>query len=140
MSNKFRRTILAAAGVQEPIQTLTGASTGTTVLGYGITKITVASATESTAADFVFTLAAPVATGVHKYLFVSPPDATTKEVSVRTLTSVATFFDSTSNALTFSTVAGGPAGGYHLIGLTTVQWGVIVAKPSTAAAPAGATA
>jgi hypothetical protein len=124
------------------VQVLTGKSTATAVLGYGITRIDVASATESGSSDFVFRLDNPVAVGVSKYLFVSPPDGTTKDVSVRTLSSATgyNFFDSTCNSIRWSSLAGNPADAVHLVGLSTVVWGVVNRQMSSAVSLAGATA
>ena len=120
------------------VQTLTGASTGTTITNYGITTIAVTTAAAGTAANLVFTLAAPVA-GVEKIIAVRTP--TTKEVQVRTPSSAAAhnFFGSTFNALLWSTQGASTNKQCiaRLHGVSTSQWVVeygsgIIAQGATA--------
>jgi hypothetical protein len=145
---KFRKKILATQGIDstgnstwagtqtfggavtftarraDPIQALTGASTGTQVTNYGITKIVNASATESgTGARLVYTIANPVA-GVRKTLIVQAD--TTRTIQVRTATSLLTFMGSTFNALEWSTGGASTMGPpvAELIGITSAQWAV----------------
>jgi len=124
------------AGKVDHVQTLTGDSTGTTITNYGITTIALSTGANGTAANLVFTLAAPVA-GVAKIIAVSAP--TTKEVQVRTPTSAATFFGSTFNALLWSTQGASTSkqGIARLHGISATQWVVeygagIVAQGATA--------
>lgn len=140
MESKYRKQLGSDGYRVDNVQSLTGKSTGTAVLGYGLTKIEVASATESGSNDYVFRLNGPVAPGVHKYIIVSGASASTKTISVRTLTSLQTFFGSTYNSIGWTTTINNPPSCAHLIGLSTTQWAVVVAKLTTAAAWAGATA
>lgn len=111
------------AGIKEPVQALTGASTGTQVNGYGITKIINASGTESaTAARYVFTLANPPSAGTHKWIVVQADS--TRTIQVRTVSSATPFLGSTFNALEWSTGGASTMGPpvAHLIGISTSQW------------------
>jgi hypothetical protein len=105
----------------DEVQALTGASTATEVNNYGVTYIK--STGSGGAGAKVFKIAAPVV-GQHKYLFVRV--ASTKAVSVRTLTSDAVFLlGTTKNSISFSTGSTMVAGSAHLVGLSSVLWGVI---------------
>jgi hypothetical protein len=152
---KFRKPILAYEGlansslatrstdtyiynprVFEKIQTLTGASTGTAVTNYGITSIAVASSTEGTAANLIYSLAAPVA-GITKTIIVDC-GGSTKEVQVRTASSAQTFWGSTKNSLLFSTDSTGAVTA-HLVGASTSKWfltGVSALLPQSTAVTA----
>jgi len=116
------------------------------ILGYGVTKIRVTGTSGttagSTANDLVFRLNPPIKAGVHKYIFLSGASASTKVVSVRTLTSAtgSNFYGSTYNAVAWTTTINNPSDALHLIGMSTAQWGLVNRKMSTAAALAGATA
>ena len=105
-------------GRRDFVQALTGASTGTTINNYGITTIVVTTG-EGTAANLVYTLAAP-AKGVRKTI--AADLNSTKTVSVITPSSLATFFGSTKNSFLFSTGSTYPPGSVKLIGLSTTQW------------------
>lgn len=128
----------------EKVQALTGASLATSILGYGVTSITIASGTESTAADFTFTLASPIKAGVLKEIYVTGTSASTKVVSIRTATSTHTFFGSTKNSIAYTTTVNNLGHGFpiQLRGLSTTQWalGGLPGIASTASAIAGATA
>lgn len=136
----------------EYVQTLTGANgfdsahAGTDILGYGITKITIAGASQTTANDFIFNLDPPVAAGVTKIIVLAGNTSSTKQVTIRTDTSTHTFFGSTKNSLTWATgVLGSPAP-VILAGLATTKWALVqpLVWTSTATATpwsiAGATA
>lgn len=136
---KERRPVLFRAGVNastnnhtstgayyvENIQSLTGASTGTTVTNFGVTHITSTGA--GGAGAKVFTLAAPVK-GVRKTLLVEV--TSTKAVSVRTPTSVATFLGSTKNSFSFATGSTytSPPRSVELVGMSATQWAIISAN------------
>lgn len=159
---KFKRPILAPGGqitsattftanivqstgsrLVEHVQSLAGTDTGTNVTNYGLTYITVESSANGTAAATLpFKLAAPIA-GVTKTIIVD--NNSTKIIQVRTLTSAATFYGSTKNALQWSTGSTEPPAAIELIGLSTSQWALKTYVPAStaAAAPiavAGATA
>jgi hypothetical protein len=136
---KITRSALFTAGICDEIQSLTGASTATAITNHGVTKITIASGTESaTVAQLVYQLAAPIA-GVHKYIVADVN--TTKTVQIRTNSSVCTFFGSTKNALAYSTVISDPPLPIHLIGGSTAQWIVVNGLGTTGSVTvAGATA
>lgn len=102
------------------IQALTGASTGTAVTNYGITFIT--STGNGSAGANVYTLTAPVK-GIKKRIvgYVS----STKEITVRTATSAATFYGSTKNSFTFTTGSTYLPSAVDLVGYTSAQWAVL---------------
>lgn len=122
------------ARFKDEIQSLTGASTGTQVTNYGVTYITSTGA--GAAGAKVFKIAAPEA-GVHKYLFVRV--ASTKAVSVRTLTSDGVFLlGTTKNSLSFATGSTYISGSAHLVGLSSVLWGVAAGGSPISATTAAA--
>jgi len=116
----------------EHVQTLTGASTGTTITNYGLTKITWTS-TQSTATNYVYTLAAPVA-GIEKRIIGWEASASTKTITVRTLTSAATFAGSTKNSFTWTTGSTYLPANVHL---STSQWAVLSANTPLVTSTAG---
>jgi len=115
---KTNRPTLHAAGAAQPVQALTGGSTGTTINREGITTITVTTG-EGTAANLVYTLEAPTK-GIHK--IIAADLNSTKLVSVRTLTSAATFFGSTKNSFAFTTGSTYAPSVIDLYGLSATQW------------------
>lgn len=132
LEKRFRPE-LASAGEVSRIQALTGASTGTQVTNYGVTKIVVTTG-EGTAANLVYTLAEPIA-GVRKTIIADLNS--TKTVEVRTLTSAAVFFGSTKNAVLFSTGSTFPPTNVELLGFSSVQWAVMdIRTPGSTAAAA----
>jgi hypothetical protein len=125
----FTGAVSADAGVTEAVQSLTGASTGTTLTRYGYTFITVASATESaTAGQYRFRLPTPIA-GARKTISVD--NATTRLIQVVAATSGATFYGTTFNALQFTT--GSTQGRVvELIGQNSTTWAVLSGSTATA--------
>ncbi len=122
---------------------------GTAILGYGVTAITVTGATGSstagsTANNLTFKLNAPIKAGVHKRIYVTGTSASTKVVSIRTATSVQTFFGSTKNSIAYTTTINNLGHGFPILldGITTAQWALagLPGVASTASAIAGATA
>ena len=132
------------AGFIEHVQSLTGKSTGTEIVGYGITDIIAVSGTESaTAAKWIYTIANPVAKGVRKTIYVQAD--TTEQIEVRTNSSTTSLFQgSTFNSLLFSTNGASTASPpmVELIGHSTSQWKVLTNLTTAAygVIAAGATA
>lgn len=157
--DKEKRPILAQGGLQvnsastftgnivqstgsawiEHIQSLTGASTGTAVTNYGLTKIVVLTSTEGTAANLVYTLTAPGAAGKRKAIVVD--NNSTKTVEVRTPSSAAAsnFFGSTKNAVLWSTGSTDLPARVSLISASSLQW-IVMDISSTSIAVQGSTA
>jgi hypothetical protein len=133
---KIARPVLAPGDRTAPVQSLTGDSTGTELTNQGISTIVVTTG-EGTAANLVYTLAPPAWAGQRKQILADLNS--TKEVTVRTKTSAATFFGSTKNSFVFSTGSTAPPAHVELIGLSTVQW-AIANIASTSVTIAGATA
>ena len=115
---KTFQPVLHNAGSAQPVQALTGASTGTTITREGITTITVTTG-EGTAANLVYTLEAPTK-GIKK--IVAADLNSTKLVSIRTQTSAATFYGSTKNSFAFTTGSTYAPSGFTLYGLSATQW------------------
>jgi len=151
--------LIAGTGgyLAEKVQTLqdsdsisdTGGVSGTAILGYGVTKITVTGATGASTAgstrnDLTFKLNPPIKAGVLKEIWITGTSASTKVVSIKTATSTHTFFGTTKNSVAFTTAVselGFAGAALHLRGLSTTQWAVSAfGKLSTAAAFAGANA
>lgn len=140
-ASTFKGTVNLSTGgkLVDHVQELTGASTGTAVTNYGVTRITVASSTESaTAAELVFKLNSPVA-GVRKTLIIDGDAGSTKTIKVRTQTSAESFYGSTMNSLTVATGSTDTATYAELVGLSTSVW-AITSLASTSVTLAGATA
>ena len=152
---KFTKQILADggitlnAGIIEPVQSLTAAdcertgTTGTRILGYGITKASLTKAAATGAANFQLVLAGPVAAGVHKTLVLTRgTGASTFEVWISNLTSALTFYGTTADAIKLTTdwVSPNPAG-FQFVGISTVQWACLTVNglQSTQWAYAGST-
>jgi hypothetical protein len=104
------------AGIYEPIQALTGDSTGTTITNYGITTILVGGSTEGTAVNLTYTLATPDLAGAHKVLAVD--NNSTKEIAITTANK---FFGTTKETVTWSTGSTAPPGHVNLIAQST-RW------------------
>lgn len=117
---KFRRPIHAPYGVENPLQALTAASTGTNVVPYGITTITSA----STAGSNIFKLTAPRRAGVRKTIVVDvgTTDAVDIMNAAAALSSAAGFFyGSSGQAVRVST---GNVMAYRSISLVSVSTSV----------------
>ena len=84
------------AGLYEPIQALTGDSTGVTITNYGITTLVMTTG-EGVAAAQAYTLASPGTVGAHKTILHFNTNST-HELSVTTANK---FFGSTKETLTF---------------------------------------
>jgi hypothetical protein len=123
-------------GAAEHVQALTGASTATAVLPYGISTITVTTG-EGTAANLVYTLTAPEQKGLRKVIVADLNS--TKEVSVRTPSSGDTFYGSTKNSIAWSTGSTALPGYIELVAVSSQQWAV-ASIGSTSITVAGATA
>ncbi|MDX1744987.1 MAG: hypothetical protein R3324_03540 [Halobacteriales archaeon] len=119
--DKNQRPILTQGTRLQPVQELTGASTGTRVKNYGITTITVTTG-EGTAANLVYTIDAPVP-GAEK--LIAADLNSTKTVTIRTPSSADTFFGSTKNSFAWSTGSTHPPSSIELLGLTTAQWMIV---------------
>lgn len=105
-----------SAGYREAFQAMTGASTGTNVTNYGITRIVTTSNTESTSAGTVkFTIANPVE-GVIKRIAVQ--NDTTKLIEIVTVSSSNVFQGTTMNAIQWTTGSTGAPGQVELWGCT----------------------
>lgn len=122
---KFHKPILIPGERNAPLQTLTGASTATEITNDGVTTITVTTG-EGTAANLVYTLAAPGWAGQRKTILADLNS--TKEVTVRTKTSAATFFGSTKNSFVFSTGSTYAPSSVDLIATSTVVWAILAAN------------
>jgi|GEM_PF-5135102 len=126
--------VCASGGyMSDYVQSLTAAdcertgTTGTRILGYGITKVTLTKAAATGAANFQLVLAGPVKAGAHKYLVLTrATGASTFEVWISNLTSALTFYGSTADAIKLTTdwVSPNPAG-FHFVGITTAQWAAL---------------
>lgn len=117
----FNRPIFVNGGIREKVQTLTGASTATTITNQGITTIVVTTG-EGTAANLIYNLAAPAFAGQLKTIFTDLNS--TKEITVRTASSAQPFFGSTKNGLTFST--GSDPGAFATFkAISTSQWALL---------------
>jgi hypothetical protein len=137
-SQVIKRPVYMIGGVREKIQTLTGASTGTTIHNEGVTVLTVAAGSESvTAASYVYTLESPVLPGVHKWILCS--NASTRIIQVRTPTSTEVIYATTANAVQWSTGSTDAAPMVELLSLSTTQWAVLNIG-TTSIALVGATA
>lgn len=137
-SQVIKRPVYVVGGVREKLQTLTGASTGTTISNEGVTRITVAAGSESvTAATYVYTLESPVLTGTHKWIICD--NNSTRLIQVRTPTSTEVIYGTTKNAVQWSTGSTAPAPYVELLSLSTTQWAVLNIG-STSIAVVGATA
>ena len=151
-ASTFDGLVTFNAGIADKVQALTDthalkdtSTGGTAILGYGVTTITVTGATGgSTANDLAFKLNPPIKAGVFKRIYVTGTSASTKVVSVRTNTSLLTFFGSTKNSIAFTTTVNSLGHAFPILldGLSTSQWAVcgLPGTPSTASALAGATA
>jgi hypothetical protein len=124
----------------EHLQSLTGKDTGTPLVGFGVSAITIASGTESGSADFVFKLAPPVCPGIFKTVVVSGASASDKTISVRTAATAQCFFGSTHNAVSWTTTVNNPSDALLLVGVSSETWAVLNRNLSTAAALAGMSA
>lgn len=130
--------VMSGAGVTDTVQSLTGASTGTTITNYGITLINVVSSTESTsaAASIGFTMAG-VSAGVQKTLVVSPQS--TEAVAVSLAAGDNLLGMSTKQTILYFTTSASTgesaAKTVHLVGLTTKYWGLGSLPATTAGAP-----
>jgi hypothetical protein len=123
--------------IAEHLQSLTGKDTGTPLLGFGVSAITIASGTESGSADFVFRLASPVCPGIFKTVVVAGASASDKTISVRTAATAQVFFGSTFNAISYTTTINNPSDALLLVGVSTSQWAVLNRSLSSAAALTG---
>ena len=120
-------------GIAESVQALTAAdcertgTTGTRILGYGITKVTLTKAAATGAANFQLVMAGPAAVGIHKTLVLTrATGASTFEVWLSNLTSALTFYGTTADAIKLTTdwVSPNPAG-FQFVGITTAQWAAL---------------
>lgn len=125
---KIRRPVLAAGGFSDvaATQSLTAASTGTTITNKGLTTIA-----SGTAASKVFKLAKPDRVGARKTIIAI--SATTGDVVVLAGPSTATTFSGTTlGRLTFSTGAGRYRS-VDLVGASTSAW--LIGARSTGVVP-----
>jgi hypothetical protein len=141
---KKKRRLLLTEGVREPVNALTGASTGTTISNRGITRIVVGSTegtgetiSGATGTNLSFTMEHPI-NGARATLVID--NNSTKIVQVRLSPSSAAglIFGSTKNALRWSTGSTDLPAHVDLLGLSTSQW-AIVNISSTSIAVAGST-
>ena len=119
--DKNKRVLMTPGVVSSPIQSLTGASTGTRIKNYGVTTITVTTG-EGTANDLVYTIDAPKA-GYRK--LVAADLNSTKTVTMRTPSSGDVFFGSTKNSIAWSTGSTYAPTSVELLGLSTSQWMIV---------------
>ena len=141
-AQKAAVTLSTGGYVAEHVQALTGAGsyttvrTGTPILGYGVTKISVTKAESSNACNFAYVLANPSAVGAQKFIFVNKATgASTQEIKIMSSSTLVTFYGTTSNAIVITSDAmkQRPVG-VHLIGLatgTTRRWAVLNAPLSS---------
>jgi hypothetical protein len=121
------------AGIAETVQSLTAAdcertgTTGTRILGYGITKASLTKADATGAANFQLVLAGPVAAGVHKTLVLTrATGASTFEVWISNLTSALTFYGTTADGIKLTTDWKSPnPAAFQFVGITTAQWAAL---------------
>lgn len=93
---KIKQPVLESGRAIAPIQTLTAASTGTTVNHYGVTIL-------SSSASKTYRLANPVRAGeVKEVIFRSK--ATAAKITLQPLTTAQTFWNSTKGTITSSSV------------------------------------
>ena len=112
-------------GITEPVQQLTGKTTGTALTNYGVTRIHIASTTESaTAAELVYKLPEPVA-GRRKVIIADGDAGSTKTIQIRSHSSTCFIYGTTMNAFRISTGSTAHASYIELIGLATNSWGVV---------------
>jgi hypothetical protein len=117
---KGQRPFFPRYGTRSHVQTLTGASTGTTVTNYGVT--TIASTGNGTADDLIYSIAEPYQ-GARKTIIVD--NGSTKLVDVRTSSSLTLFFGSTKNAVRFTTGSTGLPVSVDLVGISSAVWAVV---------------
>lgn len=115
-----RRPLLAAGLREAPVQALTGGSSGVRITNRGVTTIT--STGNGSAGEIVYTIDPPVP-GNHKIIFVD--SNSTKLVTVRTASSLATFYGSTKNSIQWATGSTFAPSSVELIGLSTSQWALL---------------
>jgi len=141
---KEKRRLLLTDGVREPVNALTGASTGTTIANRGVTRIVVGSTegtgetiTGATGTNLSFTMEHPVP-GARATLVID--NNSTKIVQVRLSPSSAAglIFGTTKNVLRWSTGSTDLPAHVDLLGLSTSQWAVINIS-STSLSIAGST-
>ena len=108
--------------IMEEVQTLTGASTGTAITPYGLTFITVTTG-QSTAADLTFTMGSPGKAGIHKRIIADLNS--TKTATVRTASSLGTFYGTTKNSITFTTGSTHAGTAAHLVSYSSVRWALL---------------
>ena len=136
---KENRPLLLMKGTDDQVQQLTGKSTGTSLTSYGVTRIHVASSTESaTAAELVYKLPEPVL-GRRKVIIADGDAGSTKTIQIRSHSSTCFIYGTTMNAFRISTGSTAHASYLEIVGLATNSWGV-VSLGSTSIALIGSTA
>lgn len=121
---KETRPLLLMKGSDDRVQQLTGKSTATTISNFGVTRVHVASSTESaTAAELVYKLPAPIA-GRRKTIIADGDAGSTKTIQIRSHSSTCFIYGTTMNAFRISTGSTAHASYIELIGLATNSWGV----------------
>jgi hypothetical protein len=115
---------IATAGNYEKVQALTGASTGTAVVPYGFTTITVTTGEGTAAAVLTYKLDPPGVPGARKLIAVDLNS--TKAATVAPKSTTYTFFGSTRQNLVFadSSTSAYPAF-VELIGTSATKWAIM---------------
>lgn len=114
---KQYQRVVADAGFNSKVQSLTHSDTATAVNNYGLTTINSGGGVGVNA----FTMDDPVQGGTHKFVAVTL--GTTAQVSLASNSTTVTFFGSTNGTVTFSTGTGEKF--LSLVSVSASEWAVV---------------